>query len=525
MNNKQMMDYNDIDKQKLYLRYIISDYDIFQKVAHIIKPEYFIRHSVLLGKDANKEEVWKLICLDDAMEFIRDYAAGHGEMPDREQIFAETEVELEGFSDEEEELTDAKKEWFLDEFEDFCQFKCMEKAVISASKSLMGGKIEGIGHLIQAASEVCLDDGDDDLDLLEDYETEVFMPEAPGSIISTGVTDLDDMLFGGFRREEMDVFLAGTNGGKSLMLQNLGVNFIEQNLNVFYATLEMSQKSVGRRMSSMITGMGTVAIKLDLAMAKSKFGEKTKDAKESGQKTVIRKFPGSGTTTNDIKAALEKSEKKHGVKFDVLLVDYIGKMDSDQFNKSNNNLGAYDRDNVISDELRNLAFDKNMLVVTAAQTNREAQGKKGGVGLGSVQGGFSKCQNADNVFLIDIVDDASMELTLLKARETNAGRLESKTITVKCDIESMRISEYLKPPMNTPRVTPPAAKQDLPQNNKFFGEFNEEENGQSASSEGISKEAGNTSAGIKANHRERMQEKVARKSEQLREMLKNDCLV
>lgn len=160
-----------------------------------------------------------------------------------------------------------------------------------------------------------------------------------------------------------DISSHNSGAGKSLFLANLGVNFALAGLNVVYLTLELSEALVSMRIDSMLTGISTRNIFKDLDDVEMK-------VKIIGKKSGLLqvKYMPSGKTSNDVRAYLKEFEIKTGKKVDVLLVDYLDLLMPIGKKISAENL--FIKDKYVSEELRNLAMEKQCVFVTAAQLNR-----------------------------------------------------------------------------------------------------------------------------------------------------------
>jgi archaellum biogenesis ATPase FlaH len=252
--------------------------------------------------------------------------------------------------------------------------------------------------------------------------------------VSTGWKSVDDKLFGGFNRGELNIFAGGSGAGKSLFLANLGINFAEKGLNVVYLTLELSEELVAMRMDAMVTGMATKDVFKnldDVEMRVKMVGKK------SG--TYQIKYMPSGKTTNDIRAYLKEYEIKLGRKVDVLLVDYLDLLMPMGKKISAENL--FVKDKYVSEELRNLAMEKNCVFVTAAQLNRGAV-EEVEFDHSHISGGLSKIQTADNVFGIftsrAMRERGRYQIQLMKTRSSSG---VGQKIDLEFNIDSLRISD------------------------------------------------------------------------------------
>jgi replicative DNA helicase len=202
-------------------------------------------------------------------------------------------------------------------------------------------------------------------DYFEDPRARLEVLKNSNGQISTGWPMVDKKLYGGFNRGELNIFAAASGGGKSLFLANLGLNWALAGLNVVYLTFELSENLVAMRMDSMTTGISTREIfrNLDDVELKVKM-----TGKQSGHVQI--KYMPSGKNCNDIRAYLKEYQVKKGLKPDVLLIDYLDLMMPLSVKVSPSDL--FVKDKYVSEELRNLAVEKNCVFVTAAQLNRGA---------------------------------------------------------------------------------------------------------------------------------------------------------
>jgi len=252
--------------------------------------------------------------------------------------------------------------------------------------------------------------------------------------VSTGWKSVDDKLFGGFNRGELNIFAGGSGAGKSLFLANLGLNFALTGMNVVYLTLELSEELVSMRMDAMVTGIATRDIfkSLDDVEMKVKM-----IGKKSGQFQV--KYMPSGKTANDIRAYLKEYEIKMERKVDVLLVDYLDLLMPMGRKISAENL--FVKDKYVSEELRNLAMEKNCVFVTASQLNRGAV-EEVEFDHSHISGGLSKIQTADNVFGIftsrAMRERGRYQIQLMKTRSSSG---VGQKIDLEFNIDTLRITD------------------------------------------------------------------------------------
>jgi replicative DNA helicase len=262
--------------------------------------------------------------------------------------------------------------------------------------------------------------------------------------MSTGWPSLDQKLYGGFNRGELNIFAAPSGGGKSLFLANLGINWALMGLNVIYLTFELSEELVSMRMDGMITGITTREIfrNLDDVELKVKMV-----SKNSGNIQI--KYLPSGKNVNDIRAFLKEYQINNGIKPDAILIDYLDLLMPISVKVSPSDL--FVKDKYVSEELRNLSMEYNSLTVTASQLNRSAI-EEIEFDHSHISGGLSKIQTADNVIGIfssrSLKDQGKFQIQLMKTRNSNG---VGQKLELDYNPDTMRITDN---PLNNNQPKP-----------------------------------------------------------------------
>jgi replicative DNA helicase len=187
----------------------------------------------------------------------------------------------------------------------------------------------------------------------------------------------------------MTIFAGGSGAGKSLFLQNFGVNWALAGLNVVYISLELSEQLISMRLDSMVSGFAVKEVMRNMDDVDLKVRMKGKGA----GKFRIKQMP-NGVNCNDLRVFLREYEISIGEKVDCLLVDYLDLMMPISNKVSGSDL--FIKDKYVSEELRNLAMERDLLFVTASQLNRGAV-EEIEFDHHHIAGGISKIQTADNV--------------------------------------------------------------------------------------------------------------------------------
>jgi len=397
--------------QKLYLELMLADAEVFVRCQGIFDHTLFDRK------------------LQDAAEFVHVYAKEYAVLPDYDMVNASCRTDLH----RPEDIKEGHNEWLMDEFEQFTRHKALERAIIDSADLLEKKDYGQVETKIKEAVQISLTK-DMGTDYFADPRARLMRIKDKNGQISTGWPSLDRRLFGGMNRGELNIFAGGSGAGKSLFLANLGVNWALQGLNVIYLTLELSEDLVCMRMDAMTTGIGTKEIFKELDDVEMKVRI---IGKKSGAYQV--KYMPSGKTANDIRAYLKEYEIKTSRKVDVLLVDYLDLLMPQS--KKISPADLFIKDKYVSEELRNLAVEKQCILVTAAQLNRGAV-EEVEFDHSHISGGLSKIQTADNVFGIftsrAMRERGRYQIQLMKTRSSSG---VGQKVDLEFNLETLKITD------------------------------------------------------------------------------------
>jgi len=363
----------EIEKQQLLLSYLVSSQELFVKVAPILKSEYF---------DAR---------VRPTVRFVKNHFEIYKVPPTIEQIAAETQNKSVVLKPS---MTRQEIAYAETEIETFCRNSAIEAAVMAAPALLAEQKFGEIQQLIRDAITVSLT-RNIGLDYFHDPEARLNLLSLNNNMIPTKFRELDYHLGGGINRKEMLMFAAPPGVGKSLTMTNLSKNLLEQGYNGVYITLELSEDVNAKRLDSMYSGIGQVEILKNIGKA----SDEIRRASERSGKFFIKRFPESSTNANHIRAYLKEFEIVNGFVPDFICVDYLDLMCSVQQVSAEN---TFIRDKFISEELRAIANDYNLMMITASQLNRGALQLESIDDLSQAQiaGGISKVNTTDNLVAI-----------------------------------------------------------------------------------------------------------------------------
>lgn len=405
-----LKDYNN-DVQKLFLRMMITNSELYTRVMNIMNPDNFDKS------------------LKPIAQFIKEHSQKYNSIPDSTQIQATTGIAIDII----DELDEGHNEWFLDEFEAFTRRQELERAILKSADLLEKGEYDPVEKLIKDAVQISLQ-RDMGMDYFDDPRARLMQLKSNNGQNSTGWPSMDRKLYGGFNRGELQIFAGGSGSGKSLFMQNLAVNWSQAGLNGVYVSLELSEGLCSMRIDSMMTDTSSREIFKDIDNVEMKV---KMIQKKAGMLRI--KYMPAQSTVNDIRAYCKELEIQTKKKVDFLCIDYLDLIMPVSAKVSPSDL--FVKDKYVSEELRNLAKELNVLFVTASQLNRSAV-EEIEFDHSHISGGISKINTADNVFGIftsrSMRERGQYQLQLMKTRSSSG---VGQKIELAFDVETLRITD------------------------------------------------------------------------------------
>jgi hypothetical protein len=217
-------------------------------------------------------------------------------------------------------------------------------------------------------------------------------------------------------------------------MMNIALSWLQQGLSGVYVTLELAEELCGLRTDAMLTGMSTKDIRKDIDTATLKVRLVSKKAGEYR----IKSLPAQ-SNVNDIRSYIKEVQIQTGIRVDFVMVDYLDLLMPVSAKVSPNDL--FVKDKYVSEELRNLAKELNVLFVTASQLNRSAV-EEIDFDHSHISGGISKINTADNVFGIftsrSMKERGKYQIQCMKSRSSTG---VGQKIDLDYNIETMRITD------------------------------------------------------------------------------------
>ena len=390
---------------------MITNAELYTRVMNIMNPENFDKS------------------LRPVAEFMKEYSEKYSLLPDITQIKATTGIQL----DEIEDFGDKHTEWFLAEFESFTKRQELERAILKSADMLEKGDFGPVEKLIKDAVQISLQ-RDMGTDYFADPKARINKYFNSGGQVSTGWPQLDKLLYGGFSRGELNIFAGGSGSGKSLVMMNIALNWLQQGLSGVYISLELSEELTSLRTDAMLTMMSTRDIRKDIDNTELKV---KMAGKKSGQYRV-KGLPAQ-SNVNDIRSYLKEVQIQTGIKVDFVMIDYLDLVMPVSVKVNPND--QFIKDKYVSEELRNLAKELGILMVTASQLNRSAV-EEIEFDHSHIAGGISKINTADNVFGIftsrSMRERGQYQIQCMKSRSSTG---VGQKIDLEYNIETMRITD------------------------------------------------------------------------------------
>jgi replicative DNA helicase len=417
--NEEIKEYSN-DLQKLFLEFLISDKELLVRCQNVLDGTYFTR------------------TLQATADFIKDYTNKYNDCPTPEQIKAVTGLDLSKIPTE----ADSHKEWFLTEFEQFARHKALEKAILKSADLLDKQRYGEVERLIKDASSIGLPKSFG-TDYYADPMERLMRLKNQNGGISTGWKTVDDKLYGGFNRGELNIFAGGSGAGKSLFLQNLALNWSQLGHNGVYFSLELSEGLCSMRMDAMLMGIATKEIYKNIDDVDLNIRMK---GKKAGKIQIVQLT--AGVTVNDLKSWIKEFQIQQNKKVDWVIVDYL-----DLMMPAGQKISVADlfiKDKLVSEELRAMATQGNYLFCTASQLNRGAV-ETADFDHSHIAGGLSKIQTADNV--IGIFNSTTMrerqrvQIQFMKTRSSSA---VGTKVELEFNTTSLRITDLDENSAETP---------------------------------------------------------------------------
>ena len=344
------------------LKNLIFNEDYARKVIPFIQPEYY------------EQRVEKIV-FEEIVKFIVKYGSSitiealNIEIDNRRDLSESENKEIgELLSKLNDIPVDAK--WILDVTEKWCRDRAiylalMESIHIADGNDEKKGR-DAIPSILSDALAVSFDNNIGH-DYLVDYDERYDYYHKKENRLEFDLDFFNKITNGGVPSKTLNIFLAGTNVGKTLAMCHMASSFLLQSKNVLYITMEMAEEEIAKRMDA---NMLNVAINQLEDLPKSTFTNKASKLAEKTKGTlIIKEYPTASAHSGHFKALLNELALKKSFRPDVIFVDYINICASSRF-RAGSNINSYSIIKSIAEELRGLAVEHDVPIFSATQTTR-----------------------------------------------------------------------------------------------------------------------------------------------------------
>ena len=309
--------------------------------------------------------------------------------------------EIKKSKDEEVELN-----WLIDQTEKFCQDKAIYNAIMNSvsildDKNTKKSKGE-IPKLLSDALGVSFDSHIGH-DYINDFSERFDFYHKVENRISFDLDIFNKITKGGLPIKTLNVIMAGTGVGKSLFMCHMASACISQGDNVLYITMEMAEEKIAERIDANLLNISLNDLR---SVSKEDYEAKFNvlKAKTQGQ-LIIKEYPTAAASTLHFRALLSELALKKQFRPDIIFVDYLNICTSSRI-KPGNNINSYTFIKAIAEELRGLAVEYELPIVSATQTTRSGF-TNSDPGLEDVSESFGLPATAD--FMFSIVSNEELE--------------------------------------------------------------------------------------------------------------------
>ena len=373
------------------LRNLVFNEEYSRKVIPFIEPDYF-------------EQRTEKIIFEEITQFIVKYGSAITtealtiELENRTDL---SEVEVKDSREIISNFTDISVEqnWLTDTTEKWCRDRAIYLALME-SISIADGQDEmknrdAIPSILSNALAVSFDNHIGH-DYLQDYQERYEFYHQKENRIPFDLEYFNKITKGGLVNKSLNIALAGTGVGKSLFMCHLASSVLLRGSNVLYITMEMAEEKIAERIDANLLN---VPIQDLVSLPKTSFENKvaTLNKKTQGQ-LIIKEYPTASAHSGHFKALLNELALKKSFKPDIIFVDYLNICASSRY-KGSSNINSYTLVKSIAEELRGLAVEAEVPIVSATQTTRSGYGSSD-VDLTDTSESFGLPATADLMFAL-----------------------------------------------------------------------------------------------------------------------------
>ena len=382
--------------EKTILSHLIWNEDYSRKVIPFIKEDYFT--------DKNDKVIFHEI-----LKFIQKYNKTPTTTSIQIEIDNRKDLNEAQFKEIRETVLSLEKEdvnidWLSDTTENWCKEKAIYNAIVDGISIIEGRdknrKPDALPSLLTDALAVSFDNRVGH-DYLKDSGERFDYYHQVEERIPFDLEFFNKITKGGLPQKTLNVALAGTGVGKSLFMCHMASNCLSQGKNVLYITLEMAEERIAERIDA---NLMNISIDDLHDLPKTMYQDKIEKVKKRADGTlIIKEYPTASAHTNHFRQLIQELAIKKSFKPDIIFVDYLNICASSRF-RGGSNINSYTIIKAIAEELRGLAVENNLPIVTATQTTRSGFVSTD-IGLEDTSESFGLPATADFMFALISTDE------------------------------------------------------------------------------------------------------------------------
>ena len=429
--------------ESLILQNLIFNEEYSRKVLPFIQEDYF-------SFSENK------LIFNEVSKFISDYNANptfealYVQLNDKQITEEEYKKGVELLGELKEATIDSSNlEWLIDKTEKFCQEKAVYNAVVEAIAILDNKKknVEkgAIPKILSDALAVSFDQSVGH-DYIDDYEKRYDFYHKTEEKIPFDLDYFNKITKGGLPKKSISIILAGPGSGKSLFMCHCSANSLMKGRNVLYITLEMAEEKIAERIDANLLN-----VKVDdlMQLSKETYERKINLIKEKViGKLIIKEYPTASASVVHFRTLLNELNLKRNFKPDIIFVDYMNICTSARV-KSGPNVNSYAYVKSIAEELRGLAVEFNVPIMTATQMTRSGASNSD-PSMEDVSESFGTVATADMIFaLINNEEFEQMQQIMVKQiKNRYSDPTTNKRFMIGIDRSKMKLYDVEKSAQN-----------------------------------------------------------------------------
>ena len=364
-----------------------------------------------------KEEYFQTITDRLLVTKIKEYMEKYNVPPSKDALYIElentdslSEADYSNTVSQVEQLKqddDVNEQWLIDKTEEFCQEKAVYNAIMESIHIIDGkSKSKTKQAIPQVLSEALAVSFDNHIghDFIEDYQQRFDFYHHKEERVPFDLDYMNRITKGGLPRKSLNIILAGTGVGKSLAMCHFAASNMMEGKNVLYITMEMAEEKIAERIDANLLN-----VKVDelVNLPKDMYDKKINDLRQrTPGRLIIKEYPTASAHAGHFRHLINELKIKRNFTPDIIYIDYLNICSSSRTKAIGGTINSYTFIKAIAEELRGLAVEKNVPIVSATQTTRSGFNSSD-LGLEDTSESFGLPATAD--FMFAIINSDEME--------------------------------------------------------------------------------------------------------------------